>query len=127
MAFWAYMLRCSDGRYYIGHTDNLDRRIGEHQTGGFCDYTSRRLPVALVWSEVFPSRIEALEAERVVGGWSRSKKEALIRSDWATVSFFARPPGERFSTSLETNGGGGELSTLLNPFVSSAVEKPLTQ
>ncbi|WP_426262887.1 GIY-YIG nuclease family protein [Sphingomonas sp. PWP1-2] len=30
MAFWAYMLRCADGHYYIGHTDNLDHRIGQH-------------------------------------------------------------------------------------------------
>jgi putative endonuclease len=112
MAFWTYILRCADGQYYTGHTDNLEQRIGQHQTGGFCDYTSRRLPVTLMWSQDFPSRIEALEAERIVGGWSRAKKEALIAGNWAKVSFFAKPPAERgvvtgFSTSLETNGGGG--------------------
>jgi predicted GIY-YIG superfamily endonuclease len=130
MAFWTYMLRCSDGRYYTGHTDNLDRRIGEHQTGGFCRFTTRRLPVELVWAEYFPSRIEALEAERIVGGWSRAKKEALIAGDWQRVSFFAKPPKERFSTSLETgfstsletNGGGSETLPK-TPFVSSEVEK----
>ena len=105
MAFYAYMLRCSDGRYYTGHTDHLERRIGQHHVGE-CGYTSRRLPVTLVWSQDFPSRIEALEAERIVGGWSRTKKEALIAGDWMRVSHFARPPGERFSTSLETNGEG---------------------
>ncbi|WP_029934194.1 GIY-YIG nuclease family protein, partial [Sphingomonas sp. UNC305MFCol5.2] len=123
MAFWAYMLRCSDGRYYTGHTDNLERRIGEHQSD-VCDYTSRRLPVELVWSEAFVSRIEALEAERIVGGWSRAKKEALIAGDWKRVSFFARPPAERFSTSLETNGEGKASSPATSPFVSSEVEKP---
>jgi predicted GIY-YIG superfamily endonuclease len=111
MAFWAYILRCADGKIYTGHTDNLDRRIGEHQTGGHCDFTSRRLPVECVWSEAFPSRIEALEAERIVSGWSRGKKEALIAGDWSMISFLARPPKERgvrdgFSTSLETNGRG---------------------
>jgi putative endonuclease len=114
MAFWAYILRCADGKFYTGHTDNLDRRIGEHQTGGHCDYTSRRLPVELVWSESFGSRIEALEAERIVGGWSRGKKEALIAGNWPMVSRLAKPPKERtslsvsqgFSTSLETNGVG---------------------
>ncbi|MDP5278580.1 GIY-YIG nuclease family protein [Sphingomonas sp. DG1-23] len=124
MAFWAYMLRCSDGRYYTGHTDNLERRIGEHQSGA-CDYTSRRLPVELVWNEGFPSRIEALEAERIVAGWSRAKKEALIAGDWKRVSFFSRPPKERFSTSLETNGDG--LSIAPSPLVSSEVEKPDTR
>ena len=106
MAFWCYILRCADGRFYTGHTDDLERRVGQHQTGGYCEFTSRRRPVALVWSEYFPSRLEALEAERIVGGWSRAKKEALIRGDWKTVSYMARPPRERVSTSLDTNGGG---------------------
>ena len=95
MAFWAYILRCADGRYYTGHTDNLERRIAEHQTGGFCDYTSRRLPVHLIWAQDFPSRIEALEAEMRVKKWSQAKKEALARGDWEDISFFAKPPKER--------------------------------
>ncbi|QBM74911.1 GIY-YIG nuclease family protein [Sphingomonas sp. AAP5] len=115
MAFWAYILRCSDGKFYTGHTDNLDRRIGEHQTGGHCEFTSRRMPVALVWSEYFPSRIEALEAERMVGGWSRAKKEALIAGNWSLVSHFARPPKERTAAPTDT---------ICSPFVSSEVEKP---
>ena len=124
MAFYAYLLRCADGRFYTVHTDHLERRIAQHRTGGYCHFTSRRLPVMLVWSQDFPSRVEALEAERVVGGWSRAK-EALIRGDWSAVSFFARPPRERdssLSTSLETNGVGAHPSPL-NPFVSSEVEK----
>ena len=114
------MLRCADGRYYTGHTDNLERRVGQHQAGGCCDFTERRRPVSLVWSEYFGSRLEALEAERIVGGWSRAKKEALIAGNWSMVSHFARPPKERgFSTSLETNGGGVKPDTASPPFVSS--------
>jgi putative endonuclease len=128
MAFWAYLLRCSDGRYYTGHTDNLDRRMAEHQAGGFCAFTSKRQPVALMWSETFQTRIEALEAERIVSGWSRPNKEALIRGDRKTLSFFAKPPSERFSTTLGTNGDGvGNASKKTNnaqpPLVSSVVEK----
>jgi predicted GIY-YIG superfamily endonuclease len=104
MAFWVYILRCSDGRFYTGHTDDLDRRIGEHQAGGFCDFTSRRRPIKLVWSQDFGSRIEALETERRIKPWSRAKKKALIDNDWATLSYYARPPRERPSTSLGTNG-----------------------
>jgi predicted GIY-YIG superfamily endonuclease len=125
MAFWTYMLRCSDGRYYTGHTDSLERRIGQHQVGGYCAFTSSRRPVELVWSEYFGSRLEALEAERIVGGWSRGKKEALISGDWSLVSQLARPPKERgFSTSLETNGSGSAITPPQPPFVSSEVEKP---
>ncbi|MCW2338384.1 putative GIY-YIG superfamily endonuclease [Sphingobium sp. B2D3A] len=115
MAFWTYILRCRDGRYYTGHTDDLERRIGEHQTGGFCAFTSPRRPVTLIWSEDFGSREEALQAELIVKKWSRAKKEALAASDWARLSHFSRPPSERVSTSLDTNGGlgaarGGERS-----------------
>ena len=106
MSFWVYVLQCADGKYYTGHTDNLERRFAEHQAGGHCDFTSRRRPVQLMWSDYLPTRIEALEAERRIKPWSRAKKEALFRGDWAAVSHFARPPKERPSTSLGTNGVG---------------------
>jgi len=107
MTFWTYILRCADGSFYTGHTDHLERRIGEHQAGGFCDFTGRRRPVSLVWSQEFGTRDEALSAELTIKKWSRAKKQALIAGDWAALSFFARPPAERVSTSLDTNGGRG--------------------
>jgi predicted GIY-YIG superfamily endonuclease len=119
LAFWVYILRCADGSYYTGQTDNLEHRFGQHQAGGFCDFTSRRRPVRLLWSQEFATRIEALEAERRIKPWSRAKKEALIRGDWQGVSFYARPPKERPSTSLGTNGSGVNPTT---PFVPSEVE-----
>ena len=120
MSFWVYVLRCADSRYYTGHTDHLERRLAEHQHGGFCDFTSRRRPVTLMWSETFGTRLEALEAERRIKPWSRAKKEALFRSDWAALSHFARPPGERPSTSLGTNGSFFEQRK--SPLVSSEAE-----
>jgi predicted GIY-YIG superfamily endonuclease len=82
MAFWVYILRCSDGSYYTGQSDDLARRLGEHQNGIKCTYTRRRRPVELVFSEYFESREEARAAERQIKGWTRVKKEALIRRDW---------------------------------------------
>jgi predicted GIY-YIG superfamily endonuclease len=120
LAFWAYILRCADERYYTGHTDNLEVRVAQHQAGGYSDFTSRRRPVRLVWSQEFPTRIEALEAERRIKPWSRAKKEALIRGDWAALKHFSRPPKERPSTSLGTNGEG--IATKQTPFVPSVVE-----
>ena len=104
MAFWCYILKCSDGKYYTGHTDDLDRRIAQHQHDGFCNFKSRRLPVTLIWAQDFPTRHEALASELRVKKWSPAKKEALAASDWARLSHFARPPQERVSTSLDTNG-----------------------
>ena len=101
MAFWVYILRCADGRFYTGHTDDLERRMAQHQHGGICDFTTRRRPVSLAWSETFSSRVEALEAERKIKPWSRAKKQALIDGDWARLSHFSKPPSERPSTSLD--------------------------
>jgi predicted GIY-YIG superfamily endonuclease len=66
MSFWIYILRCADNSYYTGHTDNLDKRIVEHQTGEIEGYTSTRLPVTLVFAEEFPTREEALACERQI-------------------------------------------------------------
>ncbi len=90
MPFWTYMLHCRGGAYYTGHTDNLDLRIAQHQSGDIEGWTSDRLPVELVWSDEFGSRIEALEAERRIKGWSRAKKQALIRGDWDEISRLAK-------------------------------------
>jgi predicted GIY-YIG superfamily endonuclease len=90
MAFWVYLLRCADGSFYVGHSDDLDRRLGQHQTGEFEGYTSTRLPVRLEYSEELASRDEALAAERQIKGWSRKKKEALCKGDWNELSRLAR-------------------------------------
>jgi putative endonuclease len=147
MAFWTYILRCADGQYYTGHTEELERRVGEHKTGAIKGFTSSKLPVVLVWSEYFQTRLEAIEAELRIKKWSKAKKEALARGDWKTVSYFAKPPKERLSeppgvsTSLDTNGergsgpsgevksdtNGFESSISPQPFVSSAVETPISQ
>jgi putative endonuclease len=95
MPFWAYMLHCADRSFYVGHTDNLDDRIGAHQSGLIPGYTSTRLPVTLVWSEEFPARYEALQAERQIKGWSRTKKLALIRGDWTAISALAKNRKEK--------------------------------
>ncbi|WP_374295282.1 GIY-YIG nuclease family protein [Sphingomonas sp.] len=95
MTFWAYLLRCSDGSYYAGHTDDLERRLGQHQSGEVQGYTCQRRPLALVWSQDSARCDEALAAERQIKGWSRRKKEALIAGDWADLHDAAIPPGER--------------------------------
>jgi predicted GIY-YIG superfamily endonuclease len=89
MAFWVYMLRCSDGSYYTGNTDDLEKRVAEHQTGEISGYTSTRRPVELVFDQEFATREEALSAELQIKGWSRKKKEAMIRGDRKEVQRLA--------------------------------------
>ncbi|MGN6056979.1 MAG: TrmH family RNA methyltransferase [Sphingomicrobium sp.] len=83
------MLRCSDGSYYAGHTDNLEARLAAHQSGLIKGYTQKRRPVTLLWSQDFSERDEAFRAERQIKGWSRAKKEALIRGDWPAIQRLA--------------------------------------
>ena len=76
---WMYILKCSDGSYYVGSTKDLEQRILQHQEGTGAQYTSRRLPVMLVYSEEFERVSEAHAREKQVQNWSRAKREALIQ------------------------------------------------
>ncbi|HAT9100694.1 TPA: GIY-YIG nuclease family protein [Legionella pneumophila subsp. pneumophila] len=89
--FWVYILQCSDKSYYTGQTDNLEKRLTQHQDKMIpgC-YTSTRLPIQLKFSQEFMSREEALSAERQIKGWSRRKKEALINGDWQALSDYSK-------------------------------------
>ena len=94
MAFSVYLVRCSDGSYYAGYTDNLEARLAAHQRGEISGYTASRRPVKLVFTEQFPSRQEAFERERQIKGWSRAKKEALIERDWARLVAITKEQGD---------------------------------
>ena len=90
MTFTCYILECSDGSFYTGHTDNLENRISQHYSGFMDNYTKLRRPLKLVWSQTFSTRYEALAAERQIKGWSRVKKKALIDEDWDALRHHAK-------------------------------------
>jgi putative endonuclease len=87
MGAFVYMLHCCDGSYYVGSATGRDltKRIAEHQSGAFPGYTYSRRPVELVWSEHFDRITDAIAVERKLKGWSRAKKQALIRGDWSSI------------------------------------------
>jgi putative endonuclease len=127
--YWVYMLRCRDGSYYTGHTDNIEKRVWEHQQGLAADWTRMRRPVELVWSMYANSRDEAFAMERRIKNWSRAKKEALIADDWRLIGHYARPPKERVSADPRqrpsTSLGTSEVvNAPQSPLVPSDVEKP---
>ena len=76
--WYVYILECGDGSYYIGLTENLERRLQEHQTGLGGTYTRIRLPVVLKHKEIYSHRPLAERRERQLKGWSRVKKQTLI-------------------------------------------------
>ena len=73
-----YILRCSDGSYYVGSTVNLEYRLRQHDLGEGAEYTKRRRPVSLVYAHEFAMAAEAFAMEKKIQGWSRAKREALI-------------------------------------------------
>ena len=90
---FVYMLRCADGSYYVGkyQGDDLDVRVSEHNTRKYQNaYTARRLPVALVWSDWFSRYDDAVACERRLKGWSRAKKEALVRGDGTALKALSK-------------------------------------
>ena len=83
MGGWTYMLRCSDGSFYVGSTsyDDVSVRVAEHNEARYFGYTSSRRPVSLAWSKWFHDLRSAHAMERRLKGWSRAKKLALISGD----------------------------------------------
>jgi predicted GIY-YIG superfamily endonuclease len=78
MKGYMYILRCSDGSYYTGSTNNLEQRLDEHQLGIGSNFTHKFLPVQLAYFEEFDRIDEAFQREKQIQGWSRKKKEALM-------------------------------------------------
>lgn len=75
---WMYILKCVNGAYYVGSTNNLELRLNQHENGEGYNYTRKKLPVKLVYYEEYGRIDDAFYREKQVQGWSRKKKEALI-------------------------------------------------
>ena len=90
MTFHVYVLLCSDGTYYTGHSDRLESRLSAHEHGVIEGYTQKRRPVRLVFAEELPTRQDAIARERQIKGWSLAKKETLIARDWDRLAVLAR-------------------------------------
>ena len=102
MVAHVYILRCHDGRYYVGSTrGELERRVAEHNAGAYGGFTSARLPVELVFHETFDRITDAIAAERQLKGWSRAKKEALIAGDVGQLRQLSRRGGSSASAATK--------------------------
>jgi putative endonuclease len=109
LPFWTYILHCNGGKFYVGHTDELERRIAQHESGSIPGFTRDHLPVKLVWSGECSTRDEAKAMEKRIKGWSRPKKLALIRSDWSEISRLARAKGSPSTSSGQTEFDGSDI------------------
>ena len=89
--YYVYILECSDKSYYTGVTNDLERRMWEHETGfnPRC-YTFKRRPLILRYSIHNNDIMQAIAWEKQIKGWSRKKKEALFNEDWEEIKRLAK-------------------------------------
>ncbi len=88
---YLYILHCADGSYYVGTTrKSVEERFAEHNAGLHGGYTVSRRPVTLVFAQHFEIITDAIAAERQIKGWSRAKKEALIKGEWNRLPELAK-------------------------------------
>ena len=87
---YMYILECCDGTYYTGSTANLEKRLFEHLSGDGANYTSKRLPVTLVYCEYFDRIDDAFNREKQIQGWSHKKKKALIEGNIENLREFSK-------------------------------------
>ncbi|WFB34958.1 GIY-YIG nuclease family protein [Kiritimatiellota bacterium B12222] len=79
--YYVYILRCANGAYYVGYTQDVEQRVLLHNQGRAATYTQRNGPVTLLYSESHPTEKSAMTRERQIKKWTRTKKEALINGD----------------------------------------------
>ncbi len=102
------IVRCSDGSLYTGTTrTTLEIRLAEHIAGAYGGFTATRRPVTLAYSDWFDTIIDAIAAERQLKGWSRAKKEALIRGDFEALRELTRRRGPDPSRRPPAAGSSG--------------------
>ncbi len=82
---YTYIVRCSDGTLYTGWTNDLDKRVRDHNEGRGAKYTRSRRPVILAYYEEFPTKEEAMSREWAIKHMTRAKKEEMIRSSGAAA------------------------------------------
>ena len=78
---FTYMLRCADGSYYVGWTNDLDKRLATHQAGRGGKYTRTHLPVELAYFETFSTKQEAMSREWHLKRLTHQEKESLIKAN----------------------------------------------
>ena len=88
--YFVYILRCADDSYYVGYTTDVEARLRAHNTGSGAAHTYRRRPVELVYQETHTTRTDGIRRERQLKGWTRRKKEALIRGDLRALKLLGK-------------------------------------
>ena len=95
---FVYILKCSDGSFYTGVTNNIERRLAEHVESQDHSYVASRKPFVLVWTSHELNIQDAILLEKQIKGWRREKKLALINEHYEAL------PGLSINHSKKNNG-----------------------
>lgn len=109
---YMYILHCANGQYYTGSTKSLYRRFQQHQRGEGANFTRKHLPVQLLYYEVYHRIDWAFYREKQIQGWSRKKKEALMRGEYGALQQFAECQNESHYLRLRPNHGALRLRSV---------------
>lgn len=81
--YYVYILKCGDGSFYCGYTNDVEKRFEKHKSGKGAKYTRSRLPLEIVYIEEFETKSDALKRECQIKAMKRIQKEKLIE-DYST-------------------------------------------
>ena len=128
-AGFMYILKCANGNYYTGSTDNLERRLTQHQAGEGANFTKKHLPVSLVYYEEYQRVDQAFYREKQVQGWSRAKKEALINGETNLLNKLSECKNETHFKNAPTNASDSfrTLSEVEMPEIKAQVSRSLSE
>jgi len=90
MTWWVYMLECSGGCIYVGHTEDLKARFAAHLAGTGAGFTRSHPPIRIAYSEEHSNELSAITRERQLKRWSRAKKQAMIAGRLDRIHELAR-------------------------------------
>jgi predicted GIY-YIG superfamily endonuclease len=79
--WFVYILRCADGTYYTGISNDIQARLARHNSGNGASYVRSRRPAILVWWEYAGTCGAALKREAAIKGYGREAKERLVRGE----------------------------------------------
>jgi len=82
--FFVYVLRCKDGSFYTGYTNDVEKRVATHNNGTASKYTRSRLPVKLVYHKQYSTKSEAMRAEAAFKRLTRNEKVRHLSSSKKT-------------------------------------------
>ena len=98
--YFVYVVECADTSYYTGITNDLERRLFEHNNGtNVRCYTYQRRPIVLKYYNQFTDVYRAIAFEKQLKGWGRKKKEALFKEDWDELKLLSKSTSSNSSPS----------------------------